>query len=102
MRSDFSFKNRCHKIVTIFLVPKKNGFGPFSFKFFVPIRVGLSTRFSLSMEMSNLTRDGTAEPASRNQVLKRERGQGNIHFSRSADHKQNWQPYPDDPYFCCM
>ena len=36
--------------------------------------------FSLSMEMSKLTRDGTAEPVSRDQILGRERGQGNIHF----------------------
>ena len=39
-----------------------------------------STKFSLSMEMSRLTRDGTAEPVSRDQILRRERGQGNIHF----------------------
>ena len=60
----------------------------------------MSTRFSLSMEMSRLTRDGTAEPVSRDQVLRRERGQGNIHFPRSADDKQDWQPYPVDPYSC--
>ena len=28
------------------------------------------------MEMSRLTRDGTAEPVSRDQILRRERGQG--------------------------
>ena len=32
------------------------------------------TRFSLSLEMSRLTRDGTAEPVSRDQILRRERG----------------------------
>ena len=48
----------------------------------------VSTRFSLSMEMSRLTRDGTAEPVSRDQILRHERGQGNIHFSCSADHEQ--------------
>ena len=37
-------------------------------------------QFSLSMEMSRLTRDGTAEPVSRDQIIRRERGQGNIHF----------------------
>ena len=58
----------------------------------------VSTRFSLSMEMSRLTRDGTAEPVSRDQILRRERGQGNIHFPCSADHVQDWQPYPVDPY----
>ena len=37
-----------------------------------------------SMEMSRLARDGTAEPVSRDQILKRERGQGIIHFPCSA------------------
>ena len=55
-------------------------------------------RFSLSMEMSRLTRDGTAEPVSRDQILRHARGQGNIHFSRSADHELDWQPHPVDPY----
>ena len=40
----------------------------------------VSTRFSLSMEMSRLTRDGTAEPVSRDQILRHARGQGNIIF----------------------
>ena len=62
----------------------------------------MSTRFSLSMEMSRLTRDGTAEPVSRDQILRHERGQGNIHFPCSADHVQDWQPYPVDPYSCYM
>ena len=48
--------------------------------------------------MSRLTRDGTSEPVSRDQILRHERGQGNIHFSCSADHEQDWQPYPVDPY----
>ena len=52
------------------------------------------------MEMSRLTRDGTAEPVSRDQILRRERGQGNIRFPCSADHEQDWQPYPVDPYSC--
>ena len=60
------------------------------------------TRFSLNMEMSRLTWDGTAEPVSRDQILRHERGQGNIHFSCSADHEQDWQPYPVDPYSCYM
>ena len=50
------------------------------------------------MEMSRLTRDGTAEPVSRDQILRHARGQGNIHFHCSADHEQDWQPYPVDPY----
>ena len=52
--------------------------------------------------MSRLTRDGTAEPVSRDRILRRERGQGNIHFPCSADHEQDWQPYPVDPYSCYM
>ena len=48
--------------------------------------------------MSRLTRDGTAEPVSRDKILRRLRGQGNIHFPCSADHEKNWQPYPVDPY----
>ena len=47
--------------------------------------------------MSRLTRDGTAEPVSRDQILRHARGQGNIHFPCSADHEQDWQPYPVDP-----
>ena len=45
-----------------------------------------------------LTRDGTAEPVSRDQILRHARGQGNIHFTCSADHEQDWQPCPVDPY----
>ena len=52
--------------------------------------------------MSRLTRDGTAEPVSRDQILRRERGQENINFPCSADHEQDWQPYPVDPYSCYM
>ena len=36
--------------------------------------------------VSVLTRDGTAEPVSRDQILRRERGQRNINFPCSADH----------------
>ena len=48
--------------------------------------------------MSRLTRDGTAESVSRDQNLRHARGQGNVHFPCSADHEQDWQPYPVDPY----
>ena len=50
------------------------------------------------MEIGKLARDGTAEPVSRDQILRDARGQGNIHFPCSADHEQGWQPYPVDPY----
>ena len=52
--------------------------------------------------MSRLTRDGNAEPVSRDQILRHERGQGNTNFPCSADHAQDWQPYPVDPHSCCM
>ena len=49
-------------------------------------------------EMSRLLRDGTVEPVSRDQILRHARGQGNIIFPCLADHEQDWQPYPVDPY----
>ena len=85
-------------------------YGGFKYIFGTPPReLGrnpVSTRFSLSMEMSRLTRDGTAEPASRDQILRRERGQGNIHLPCSADHVVVVRaglatvPNPIDPYSC--
>ena len=46
--------------------------------------------------MSKLTLDGTAEPV---RILMRERGQGNVYFTCSADHEKDWQqPYPVDLY----
>ena len=54
------------------------------------------------MDMSRPTRDGTAEPVSQDQILRHERGQRNINFPYSADHVQDWQPYPVDPYSCYM
>ena len=29
-------------------------------------------------------------------------GTGSIHFPCSAEHEQDWQPYPVDPYSCYM
>ena len=48
--------------------------------------------------MGRLTRDGTAEPVSRDQIRRHPRGQGNSHFPCAADHEQDWQLYPVDPY----
>ena len=48
--------------------------------------------------MSRVTRDGTAEPVSRDQILRHGRGQGNINFPCSAHHEQDWQPCTVDPY----
>ena len=48
--------------------------------------------------MSRLARDGTTDPVSLDQIITRKRGQGNIDFPLSADHEQDWQPDPIDPY----
>ena len=45
-----------------------------------------------------MTLDGKAELVSRDQLLRRERGEGNIHFPGLANHKQDSQPYLVDPY----
>ena len=55
-----------------------------------------------SEQTSRLTRDGTAEPVSQDQILRRERGQGNNKFPCSADHEQDLQLYLVDPYACHM
>ena len=47
-------------------------------------------------------RDGAAETVSRDQILRRERGQERIHFPSSADHEQYWQFNPVDPCSCHM
>ena len=62
----------------------------------------MSTRFNLNMEIGRLTQDGTAEPVSRDQILRGERGLGNLHFPCSTDHEHDWQPYPVDPYSSYM
>ena len=46
--------------------------------------------------VGRLTREGTAEPLSRDQIPSRKQEQRNIHFPCSADHDQDWQPYPVD------
>ena len=44
-------------------------------------------RNRLSMGMDRVTRGGTAAPVSRDQILRGERGQGNIHFPCSVTHE---------------
>ena len=55
------------------------------------------SKHQIQPEYGDEQADAGAEPVSRDQILRRERGQGNIHFSCSADHEQDWQPYPVDP-----
>ena len=51
--------------------------------------------------MSRLTRDGTAEPISRKTIFLGANGDREIFIGPcSADHEQDWQPYPVDPYSC--
>ena len=47
--------------------------------------------------MGRLMRDGTVEPVSQIQILRRDRGQGEKKKNGSADHEQDWQSYPVDP-----
>ena len=46
--------------------------------------LGRNSFIEQAPEMKRLTRDGTAETVSRDQILRRERGQGNIIFPWSA------------------
>ena len=48
----------------------------------------------------HVDRDTPMGDSGRAVYIRRERGQGNIHFPCSADHEQDWQPYPVDPYSC--
>ena len=52
--------------------------------------------------MNRLTPDGTAEPVLRDQIIRRERGQGNDYFPCSVNPERDWLPYPVDPYSCYM
>ena len=50
--------------------------------------------------LNNKLRDGTAETVSRDQIPRASGDRGtNFHFPCSADHEQDWQPYPVDPSF---
>ena len=48
--------------------------------------------------MSRLTRDGTAELVSRDEILRRERGHGKFHFSLFSSPRAGLAIYPVDPY----
>ena len=47
--------------------------------------------------MGGLNRDRAAKPVPRDQILRRERGQGKYNFSCSADYEQDRQPYRVNP-----
>ena len=46
--------------------------------------------------MSRLTRGRDGRTCIAGQILRREQGQGKANFPCSADHKEDWQPYPVD------
>ena len=47
-----------------------------------------SSRVAVENNQVDARQDGTAEAFLRDQILRRERGQGNIHFPCSADHEE--------------
>ena len=59
----------------------------------------MSTRCSLSVENNqvDVERDDRTCFISWDQILRHEREHGE-NYPRSADHEQDWQPYPIDPY----
>ena len=61
------------------------------------------TRFSLGVEdeHAGAGQDGRTclvRPTSQERTRGQEKMQEKMHFSCSADHVQDWQPYPVDPY----
>ena len=93
----------CYTVFTVVLfVPTIN----INSRFTLKARASFPLLFCVMMQASRTTidddasqdagRDGRTCP--RDQILTRERGQGNIHFPYSADHERDWQSYPVDPY----
>ena len=58
------------------------------------------TRPDYGDEQADAGRDCRNRLARRNSRVRT--GTGNIHFPCLADHEQDWQPYPFNPYSCCM
>ena len=59
---------------------------------------GVSTGFSLSMEIKQTGAGRVAEPVSRDEMVRREREKENTHFPCPANLEQDWQPCPVDPF----
>ena len=53
-------------------------------------------------EQADAGQDCRIRLARPNSQAREQRGQGNINFPCSADHEQDWQPYPVDPYSCYL
>ena len=62
------------------------------------------SRLGVENASTDAGRDG--RPVSRDQILRRERGHGRVHFPCVADHnKQDWKPYrllANLLYCCCL
>ena len=54
--------------------------------------------FSLTVENKQAVAGRDGRTVSRDQILRCERGQGNVPFPCSADDEQDWQPHPVDLY----
>ena len=54
--------------------------------------------YNLGVENERADAGRDDQPISRDQILRRERGKGEKYFLFLADHEQDWQPYPVDPY----
>ena len=69
-----------------------------------PINSGL-TRWRMAVSEMVAAAELGRNPVSKHEIQpeygdeQADAGQGNIPFSCSADHEQDWQPYPVDPYF---
>ena len=50
--------------------------------------------------MSRQTWDGTANPSRETKFSGANGDKDMVSFPCSADHEQNWQPHPVDPYSC--
>ena len=60
-------------------------------------RVNIRSSLSVENKQADTGRDGRTRLA--RPILRREQGQGKNRFlPSSADHVQEWQPYPVDPY----
>ena len=53
--------------------------------------------FSPDVEIEQAHAGWDGRIVSRDQILTRKRGQGNFNLPCSADHEEDWQPYPVDP-----
>ena len=67
----------------------------------------VSTRLTMGTEIQHgygdeQARAGWYSRSSRDQILRREQGQGNVNFPCSSYHEQDRQPYLVDPHSCYM